>query len=220
MDRTDWLKEMRREAELRYDTLWAPQYSEKWGTYDNASHQKFLQKFLSHISPPATILDAACGAGRYMPMLLEKGHTVLGIDQSQGMLASARARYPTVQLEKIGLQELAFEEIFDGAICMDAMEHVFPEDWVPVLANLHRALRPHGYLYFTVELDTSERVEEAFTRGRLLGLPVVRGEWVDGEVYHYYPPMEQVREWIRQVGFEPVEEGQGDDYHHFIVRRR
>lgn len=103
MDRTDWLKEQRREAEEGYDKLWAPLYDEKWGVYSNASHQQFIQTFLGLLSEASTILDAACGAGRYMAMLLEKDHTVIGIDQAQGMLTQAREKFLTVHLEKIGL---------------------------------------------------------------------------------------------------------------------
>jgi cyclopropane fatty-acyl-phospholipid synthase-like methyltransferase len=152
MDRSDWLKEKRREAKERYDTLWAPLYGEKWEVYSNATHQQFIQKFLSLLPQHSTILDAACGAGRYLSMLLEKGHTVVGIDQSQGMLSRAQAKFPNVQVEKVGLQEMPYHEAFGGVICMDAMEHVFPEDWPLVLSNFHRALTPQGYLFFTAEI--------------------------------------------------------------------
>ncbi len=219
MDRVDWLREKRREAEERYDTLWAPLYGEKWGVYSNATHQQFIQRFLSLLPQPGTILDAACGAGRYMPMLLEKGHSVVGIDQSQGMLSRARAKFPTVRTEKIGLQELAYREAFDGIICMDAMEHVFPEDWALILGNFHRALKPRGPLYFTVEIAEENEIEAAFIRGQQLGLPVVPGEWADGDVYHYYPPLSQVRAWVQQAGLALIEEGEGDGYHHFFVRK-
>jgi SAM-dependent methyltransferase len=204
---------------VNYDTLWAPLYGEKYGLYENTTHQQFIQKFLNGLAQPTTILDAACGAGRYMPLLLEKGHIVFGIDQSQGMLARAREKFPTVQLEKIGLQEFDFHEKFDGAICMDAMEHLFPEDWLPVLGNFHRALKPQGYLYFTVEILDEKEVEEAFVRGQELGYPIMHGELAHEEVYHYYPPLEQVREWIQQTGFDLVEEGEGNGYHHFIIRK-
>jgi cyclopropane fatty-acyl-phospholipid synthase-like methyltransferase len=219
MDRSDWLQEQRREAEEKYDTLWAPLYDEKWGLYSNRSHQQFIRKFLKLLPKHSTILDAACGAGRYMPMLLKKGHTVIGIDQSQGMLTRAQAKFPTVHVAKIGLQEMSYNAVFDGAICMDAMEHVFPEDWPPVLGNFQQALKPQGYLYFTVEIADESEVEEAFIRGQQAGLPVVYGEWIDREVYHYYPPLEKVREWIQQARFDLTEEGEGDGYHHFLVRK-
>ena len=220
MDRIDWLKQMRGEAEKRYDNLWAPLYGEKWGLYPNATHQQFIQKFLSLLPQHSTILDAACGAGRYFPMLLEKGHTVLGIDQSNGMLSNARVKFPDVQLEKVGLQELEYHEAFDGIICMDALEHIFPEDWPPVLSNFHRALKPGGHLYFTVEIADEEEVEKAFNRGRQFGLPVIHGECPEESgVYHYYPSMEQVEEWIQQAGLVLLEEGEGNDYYHFLIRK-
>ena len=156
-----------------------------------------------------------------MPLLLEKGHTVFGIDQSQGMLDQASKKYPGVHLEKIGLQEMSFQKMFEGAICMDALEHVSPEDWPTIFHNFHCALRPQGYLYFTVEVADEQEIEEAFRKGQQAGLPLVYGEWPDNDgVYHYYPSMPQVREWLQQSGFEVMEEGEGDGYHHFLARTR
>ena len=179
-----------------------------------------MQEFLNLLPPKSIILDAACGAGRYLPLLLEQEHTVIGVDQSQGMLSHAKEKFPDVQYEKVGLQEMSYHETFDGVICMDAMEHICPEDWPLVLNNFHRALKPQGYVYFTVEIAAEADVTSAFERGQQLGWPVVYGEWADAdEVYHYYPSLDQVRDWLRQAGFELWHEGDGDDYHHFIIRK-
>jgi SAM-dependent methyltransferase len=219
MDRTSWLREKRREAEEGYDTLWSPRYDVEWGIYPNASHQQFIQKFASLLSQNNLILDAACGTGRYLPLLLEKGFSIIGIDQAKGMLARASEKFPSVKFEKVGLQEMSFENVFDGAICMDAMEHVCPEDWGVVLANFHRALKQQGYLYFTVEFQDEAEVKAAFDEAKQTGLPVVYGEWINDGVYHYYPSFDQVREWIRQAGLVILEEGEGDGYHHFLMRK-
>jgi 2-polyprenyl-3-methyl-5-hydroxy-6-metoxy-1,4-benzoquinol methylase len=217
MNRADWLNEKRHETEELYDTIWAPFYGEKWGVSINTVHQQFIQKFLKLLSQDSTILDAACGAGRYLPVLLEKGHTVIGIDQSQGMLSRVRAKFPDVQVEKVGLQEMSYQEAYDGIICMDAMEHIFPEDWPLVLSNFHQALKPQGYLYFTVEIADENDIEKAFIRAQQSGLPVVYGEWPDEDVYHYYPPLQQVRGWVQQAGLDLIEEGEGDGYRHFLA---
>jgi SAM-dependent methyltransferase len=222
MDRTIWLREMRRACEQLYDRD-APLYGEKYGLYNNLTHRQFIQEFLSLLPQSSRVLDAACGAGRYIPFLLEKGHAVLGIDQSQGMLARAKAQFPAVQFEKVGLQEMAYCEACDGAICMDAMENLPPEDWPLVLGNFHRAIKPHGYLYFTAETienaDENE-IKAAFVRSRQSGLPVVYGEWPDEGVYHYHPTNGQVREWVRQAGFEILKEANGEIwYYHMLVRK-
>jgi len=220
MDRSVWLKEKRRLAEERMDTLFAPLYDEKWGNYCNATHQLFIQRFLSLFPRPSTILDAACGAGKYWPVLLAKGHTVVGVDQSHGMLSRAKAKFPTVEIEQVGLQEMLFQEAFDGIICVDAMENVFPEDWPVVLRNFYRALRPGGYVYFTVELADAHEIRAAFEKGQQMGLPVVYGEWAHEGGYHYYPEIEQVKESVRSAHLHLIDETVGDEYHHFLVQKQ
>jgi len=219
MDRETWLKERRRLAEERMDTIFAPIYDQHWGATIAATHQRIIRQFLDLCPPGCVILDAACGTGKYWPVIYSSGRTVFGVDQSQGMLARAREKHPAIQTEKVGLQELSFQDIFAAALCVDAMEYIFPEDWPLVLHNLHRALKPGGLLYFTVELPQENEVKNAFTTGQLLGLPLVYGEWALGGGYHYYPEMQQVREWLAQARFRQVAETEGDEYQHFIVQK-
>lgn len=89
-------------------------------------------------------------------MLQQAGAQIVGVDQSGGMLRQASTKFPEVPVQKIGLQELGFADEFDGAICVDAMENVFPEDWPVVLANLIRAVRTGGPVYLTVELPEDD----------------------------------------------------------------
>jgi SAM-dependent methyltransferase len=219
MNREDWLKYKRRSTGQRYDTKWAPIYDQNWGMNIDPTHERLLTKFLSLCPPQAHLLDAACGTGKYWRMILSTGRTVFGIDQSEGMLAHAREKFPTVPTEKVGLQEMHYQEAFDAAICMDAMEFVFPEDWLLVMNNLYRLIRPGGRLYFTVELADDKDIQAAFARSKQLGLPAVFGEWADEEGYHYYPQMDQVREWVQLAQFRLLEEAVGEDYHHFIVQK-
>ena len=135
------------------------------------------------------------------------------------MLARATAKFPDVPVEKIGLQEMQYQEAFEGAMCMDAMEFVFPEDWPAVLHNLYRALKPRGYLHLTVEIAAEDEIRKAFTAGQEAGLPIVYGEWVLEGGYHYYPSIEQVKTWVEQARFRLVAEAVGDDYHHFLVQK-
>jgi len=112
---------------------------------------------------------------------------------------------------------------------MDAMEFVPPEDWPIALERLHRALRPDGWLYLTVELSTEDQVRAANEEARRSGLPVVAGEvmWEQPDgYYHYYPTMDQVRSWFADAGFTIEQEAEGpwhDDeyaYHHVLARAK
>jgi len=218
MERSMWLREKRRVSEVRYDTLHASTYDQHWG-HINTSHQSFLHHFLTLCPPGCEILDAACGTGKYWSLILDSGRFVVGIDQSEQMLLQARHKYPKQRTEKMGLQEIAFTEAFDGVLCLDAMEFIPPEDWPLVLNNFSRASKSRGHLYFTVELIAAEERDYAYHEGQKQGLPVVEGEYAHEGSYHYYPALAQVRIWIGQMSFSVIEEGEGDDYHHFLVQR-
>ena len=97
---------------------------------------------------------------------------------------------------------------FDAAMTVDAMENVFPEDWPAVLANLRRAVRPGGHLYLTVEEVPETDLDEAFADLSARGLPVVRGEVIEGDVagYHFYPGRDQVARWLEAEGLAIVDQ--------------
>ncbi len=246
MERAEWLKQMRSKAEALYDQL-SPLYWVAWGQSISETHRLYLQKFLDRVTPGGAVLSAGCGAGLYDGLLLDAGHPVVGIDQSAGMLRRAREHFPQARYEKMGMQEMAFREAFDGVLCMDALEHVCPEDYPRILRKLQEALKPGGALYFTVDSTPSIELEVSYERARAMGLPVVFGEVVDqvdegfaklqalgpapaienipadagdSAVYHFYPSLDQAREWIDQAGLALEEEGEGDGYHHFLARKK
>lgn len=219
-DRLAWLKEVRRVAEERYDTLWAPIYDENWGVRIDPTHSRCLARFLGLLPPHSRVLDAACGTGKVWAVVLAGGHSLSGMDQSQGMLARARVKFPDVPIEKTCLQEMAYRSTWDGVVCIDAMEFLCPEDWPLVLDNLHRALKLQGVLYLTVELADEQQIASAYAAGWQMGLPVVPGESVnEGGGYHYYPSVGQVNAWLEQAGFQIFQEATGDEYRHLLVRK-
>jgi SAM-dependent methyltransferase len=225
MDRDEWIKQRRRLAEERYDRMWAPIYDENWGSYLGPLHLSMLSRVLQSLPAEGLILDAACGTGKYWPMLVASGRDFVGIDQSAAMLERARSKFSHVPVHKVGLQEMRFKSAFDLIICMDAMENVFPEDWPQVLMNFCRALKPAGQLYFTVELTDPSSLEADYRSALAKGLPVLPGESIgptgpgDEEGgYHFYPSIEQVRQWLTVASFSILEEAEADDYHHFLCR--
>jgi len=158
VERVEWLKLMRNKTEALYDHF-SPLYWVKYGMQPSETHQKYLQMFLERMAPHSTILSAGCGAGRYDGILLNAGHTVVGIDLSEGMLARARERFPSIRYEKKALREMDFQNEFDGVICIDALEHVFPEDWPVIVRGFQEALKPDGFLYFTLDVSATSMLK-------------------------------------------------------------
>jgi SAM-dependent methyltransferase len=223
MERTEWLKQMRDKAEKLYDHF-SPLYWVKYGRSAGETHLEYLRKLLDRVPAHSTLLSAGCGAGLYDRLLLEAGHSVLGIDQSEGMLARARERFPEVRYEKMGLQEIDFPEAFGGAICIDALEHICPEDWPAILSRFREALKPGGVFYLTVDRG-GDFVEEAYEQVMVLEPSMIPDKLSDSAVYHYHPSLDQVRTWLRQAGLAIEKEGAGigfEDwygYQHFVVSK-
>jgi ubiquinone/menaquinone biosynthesis C-methylase UbiE len=222
MDRLTWLSQ-RRDAVLACYDEGAPTYDAC--SYPTGTQQQWVARLLRVCPAGSMILDAPCGTGKYFPMVAAAGHRVVGADQSAGMLAQARGRGIALALHQVRLQELPYSAEFDAILTIDAMENVPPEDWPAVLANLHRAVRPGGSLYLTVEEVPQPVIEEAFAKLMARRLPGVHGEVIEGDVagYHYYPRRDQVIGWFGAAGLQVTDEGfnQEDDwgYRHFLLRK-
>jgi ubiquinone/menaquinone biosynthesis C-methylase UbiE len=221
MDRQVWLDEQRRTIENRYDHLYSPTYDEADGPIP-PMHRRFVEQLIQSTPRGGRILDAPCGTGRYFPMVLDAGRSVVGIDQSAGMLAKAHEKHPDVVVQQRRLHELAFDGEFDAAMCVDATEYVFPEDWPVVLAKLRRAVRPGGLVYLTIEQVSPAEIATVYEEAKADGLPVVHGENIRrGGGYHHYPAPHRVSGWLMDAGLRVVDEGvsraSNYGYHHLLV---
>jgi 2-polyprenyl-3-methyl-5-hydroxy-6-metoxy-1,4-benzoquinol methylase len=126
MDRRAWLDERRAAVEFEY-TRDAPRY--ETGNYPiSDTHRRFVERVVDTCPRNGIVLDIPCGTGRYFEVVVSRGRRVVGADQSSGMVEQARTRMQAEAVEQVDLQELAERAAFDGVLCIDAMEHVPPED--------------------------------------------------------------------------------------------
>jgi SAM-dependent methyltransferase len=220
MDRATWLRDRREAVRADYDRD-APTYDDH--PYPTSLHGTFVDRLIASTPPGGTILDAPCGTGRYFARIRAAGRHVVGIDQSAGMLRIAEARGLADELQQVGLQELPFEDRFDAAMTVDAMEHVPPDDWPLVLGNLARAVVRGGWLYLTVEEVDDARLDKADQAAREHGWPALRGEVIEDDTggYHAYNSRDRVRGWLADLQLEPIAEDtdrhDGWAYWHLLV---
>ncbi|MFN2588676.1 MAG: class I SAM-dependent methyltransferase [Actinomycetota bacterium] len=105
---------------------------------------------LLHLTPPAAVLDLACGPGRHVVELGRRGYDVTGVDVSAAFLEVARAACAAEALSPDLVREdmRAFRraEAFDAVVSMSTSFGYFddPADDALVLRNAHASLRAGG----------------------------------------------------------------------------
>jgi len=217
--RRAFLDERQRSHAERMTDRHAPTYDDHWGAIP-PSHARFLRRLLRLTRPGGTVLDVACGTGRPWPTILRSGRSVIGVDQSAGMLVVAARKHPEVPVGLVAMGDLPYEAIFDAVMCLDALENVGPDDWPRTLARLVGAARPAAPLYLTVELpEAEESLRVAYETALAAGHPVVPGEDFDGTGYHFYPHDRQLAAWLAAAGVEILVTEDADQYRHLLLRR-
>lgn len=125
---------------------WDAARSRLWG-YEPA----FLDRLLSTIELPGTILDLGCGTGRPIAeFLLQRGLQVTGVDQAEELLALARQRLPEGRWLQATMESFVPDEIYDGAVIWDSLFHVARDQHEPILRKVIGCLRPGAKLMLTV----------------------------------------------------------------------
>ncbi len=93
--RRSFLDARRRASRERHDERYSAVYDESWGEIEGSQHASVM-KLLEGTRAVGTVLDAPCGTGKYWPLILGSGRTVVGVDHSSGMLLRAAEKHPEV----------------------------------------------------------------------------------------------------------------------------
>jgi SAM-dependent methyltransferase len=106
------------------------------------------------IGPPARLLDAGCGTGRYAVDLAGRGFAVTGVDQSPELIDIAREKHaPTGEAAFAVADLLAFDtpHRFAAVLCRGVLNDIISDaDRATVFSRFARWLSPGGGLILDV----------------------------------------------------------------------
>jgi len=151
------------------------------------------------------ILDAGCGSGWYASQLVERGALVDAVDASESMVAYAKTRLATeLRDEKLtigvaSLESLPFDDSrFDGAVSPLVLHYM--ADWRPPLKEIHRVLRPDGWLLFSTHHPAADA--ERFQTGNYFAVEHIidHWDWV-GRVEFFRRSLTEIFSSLRDSGF-------------------
>lgn len=107
------------------------------------------------------ILDAGCGTGLCAPLLRPHARRLAGVDLSGGMVKKARLRggYDVLDVAELTAYLQRQQQAWDVVLSADTL--VYFGELGTVLAAAHGALRPGGWVVFSLEVD--ERADDCAT---------------------------------------------------------
>lgn len=100
-------------------------------------------------------LDYGCGAGYLMEILFKKGISCAGLDSSDNSLEEIKNKFKdnilfkgTILSSSVPDKKIA-DSNFDFVFLIETIEHIFQEEMEEFLKELHRIIKPGGYLFLT-----------------------------------------------------------------------
>ena len=133
-----------------------------------------FRRLLKHVPEGGTVLDVACGTGRYTRQLLEHGYKVGGVDISDEMLEFARKAAKgnpnLLFLQKGDAEKLPFDDNeFDGVTCIRLYQRVPSAQRLQMLREVKRVSKSWAILLFAMSnawLKVRQRIRRKLIHGR------------------------------------------------------
>ncbi len=155
-------------------------------------HEEWLRPFLHTVPRGAEVLDLGCGCGVPDARLLSERFRVTGVDISDVQVDRARRLVPGARFLRADMTTVRFRPAtFGGVLCLYSLIHVPVEEHPPLLARIHRWLRPGGMLLLIAGETRFTGVEENWLGSN------AKMYWshADGATY---------QKWLDERGFETL----------------
>ena len=102
---------------------------------------EFVRRIVESLPRDSRILDAGCGEGVLVEEYCQKGWHVEGLDLN----------YESEYVRRGDVRDMPYPDVsLDAALFLDTLEHLAYEDQTKALSEIHRILRPGGYLILSV----------------------------------------------------------------------
>jgi SAM-dependent methyltransferase len=113
-------------------------------------------RFLEHVRPEGSILDAGCGSGRDARAFAEAGYKVIAFDGS-AVMARLAASFTGLPVRHLTFDQMDWRESFDGVWASASLLHVPRPELPATFCKFAAALRPGGAWYLSIKLGDATR---------------------------------------------------------------
>ena len=132
------------------------QIAEQW--HSDSRGQPYVDRVLSYVDlvlegldSGAKVLDLGCGTGNPIARhIVEKGFSLVAVDQSEKMLEIARKIVPKAEFIHSDMISVQLADGFVAAIAWDSIFHVERKHHAAIFRKLAKSLEPGGRLLLSV----------------------------------------------------------------------
>lgn len=130
---------------------------------------RLLSELIERLPANAEVLDAGCGAGIPVSLMLSERFKVTGVDFSEAQIELAKRNIPHARFLCEDMTQLDFpDSTFDGITSYYAIIHIPREEHQALLANFHRMLKPGGLALLCLGAEhLIDDIEEDFYGARM-----------------------------------------------------
>jgi len=154
--------------------------------------------------PGTRLLDVACGPGFIAGAAAQRGATVVGLDFSAAMIASARRRLPSITFREGDAEALPFDAAsFDAVVMNFGLLHLSRPD--TALAEAFRVLRPGGRYGFTVWAAPERAVGFGIALRAIETFGNANVPLPEGPPFFRFSDAAETRRTLESIGFTGVE---------------
>jgi SAM-dependent methyltransferase len=200
---------------------------------EDVDYRLLLTQFENDINKDHFILDAGCGTGYFLKVLLEENYQAIGLDHNVGMLSLAKEK-----LSSSGLPQPLFEHDlrhpmgmkFDIIFSLFDVVNYF-KGTKKLFNNFYQALNEKGTLIFDVYqkqvINTYDGYSEnesepiAYTWSmKIKGKRLYHEVITEGNTYktiQYIYPLSYYLDMLKEAGFKDIDVRQGIDQRKFYI---
>jgi ubiquinone/menaquinone biosynthesis C-methylase UbiE len=141
-------------------------FTDDLGSHLDLMHKKIIYDFIGK-SDKKLLLEAGVGTGRFATWLAKKGHNVIGIDISKGMLKKAKEKATrlgvTVDLIRADITSMPFQKaVFDVCFSINVLDHLSISNISKFFDGSRYVIEPNGFLVFNFSNIQSPYLPIAF----------------------------------------------------------